>query len=71
MQTHTHIKIMADIDLSSIANWEPIPDFKGSLQGNNFTISNLKIDRGSTGNIGLIGKVSGAGEVRDFKTNKC
>jgi hypothetical protein len=58
---------MADIDLSSVANWEPLPDFKGSMQGNNFTINNLKIDRGSTDYIGLVSIVSGTGEIRDIK----
>jgi hypothetical protein len=64
--TYTY-KIMADIDLSSIANWEPLPEFKGSIQGNNYTISNLTIDKGTTDNVGLISTVSGTGEIRDLK----
>jgi Tfp pilus assembly protein PilE len=64
--TYTY-KIMADIDLSGIANWEPIPEFKGSIQGNNHIISNLTIDRGSTDYVGLVSIVSGTGEIRDLK----
>jgi hypothetical protein len=60
-------RIMADIDLSSISNWQPIPDFKGKIEGNNHTISNLKIDRAGVGNTGLISRVIENGEVLDLK----
>lgn len=51
--------LTADIDLSSITNWEPIgtsgTPFTGTLDGNDYTISNLTIDRSTTDYIGLFG----------------
>ena len=48
-----------DIDLSSIANWQPIGTlanpFTGILDGNGKTISNLTINRPTEDNIGLFG----------------
>ena len=37
--------VTQDIDLSSIANFTPLPEFKGTLDGNNKKILNLRIDR--------------------------
>ena len=49
-----------DIDLSTIANWEPIGTlanpFTGALDGNGHTISNLTINRPTEDNVGLFGK---------------
>ena len=43
-----YYEIVADIDLSSYANWKPIGGknyaFNGNLKGNNHTISNITID---------------------------
>ena len=51
--------LTADIDLTSITNWEPIgaqgTPFTGTLDGNGHTISNLTIDRSTTDYIGLFG----------------
>lgn len=41
-----------DIDLSAYSNWEPISQFKGTLDGNGHTITNLYID-GSNSRQGL------------------
>ena len=37
--------VTQDIDLSSIANFTPLPDFEGTLDGNNKKILNLTMDR--------------------------
>lgn len=71
-----YVKLNADIDLSSVSNWTPIGDalyattnyapvdatkvFSGTFDGNNKTISNLKIERTVGGvdvqaNLGLFG----------------
>jgi len=55
-----HYKLMADIDLSSIENWEPVGDyndviFSGSFDGGEHTISNLTINRPYRGEVGLFG----------------
>lgn len=53
-----------DIDLSSIANWQPIGTianpFTGTLDGNGHTISNLTINRPTEDNIGLFGVINTA-----------
>ena len=51
-----------DIDLSSIENWTPIGisriySFRGTFDGNGYTISNLTINTPDEGNKGLFGSV--------------
>ncbi|MDR2906691.1 MAG: Ig-like domain-containing protein [Bacteroidales bacterium] len=50
---------MANIDLSSEANWTPIGSltnqFKGTYDGNGYKISNLTIDRSTENFVGLFG----------------
>lgn len=43
-------------------------EFSGSLDGNGYTISNLKITRDGVNNVGLFGKASGA-TIRNLKLN--
>ena len=68
--------LTADIDLSSIANWEPIgtPEapFTGTLDGNDYTISNLTIDRSTTDYIGLFGycQFNNAAKIPNLKNIK-
>src|SRR5574344_1225931 len=56
--------LMADIDLSSISNWDPLGDdttqFTGTFDGNGHVIKNLTIDRINEYNVGLFGATSGA-----------
>jgi len=58
-----YFKVMAPIDLSSEANWTPLGNttnkFIGNFDGNNQTISNLKITSGSVG-VGFFGVTNGA-----------
>jgi hypothetical protein len=55
----------ANIDVSSITNWNPIGDdadgsrFTGNYDGNGFTISGLTINRPSEGEVGLFGCIGG------------
>ncbi len=66
-----YFKLMSDIDLtdwieenSPNQGWQPIgvssSKFKGIFDGNNYTISNLNIDRPSTSGVGLFGYADGA-----------
>lgn len=62
------IELTADIDLSSVENWVPIGNesgkaFAGTFDGNNKTISNLKITSG--GYIGLFGYVDGGAAIKN------
>lgn len=54
-----HYKLIADIDASEIANWQPIGDgfnyFTGSFDGNAHTISNLSINRPNDQYVALFG----------------
>ena len=43
--TGKYFIVTQDIDLSSIANFTPLPEFNGTLDGNNKKILNLRIDR--------------------------
>ncbi|NOZ35672.1 MAG: T9SS type A sorting domain-containing protein [Chlorobi bacterium] len=53
----------ADIDMSSIANWEPMGDytlgFSGNYDGQNFKLLNLNIDKSADQYIGFFGYVKG------------
>ncbi len=58
-----YFKLIKDIDLSSYDNWKPLSSkddsehrFVGYFDGNGFTISNLKINRGNEDNVGLFGR---------------
>ena len=62
------IELMDNIDLSSVENWVPIGNesgkaFAGTFDGNNKTISNLKITSG--GYIGLFGYVDGGAAIKN------
>lgn len=58
-----YFKLVADIDLSSVANWVPIGTstaaFESKLFGNGFKILNMTIDRENEDHIGLFGWTAG------------
>lgn len=67
--------VMADIDLATFADNEdadgftPIPTFSGVLDGNGYSINNLKQSKDSgTGDMGLFAKVAG-GEIKNLGLN--
>ena len=62
-----HYVLMNDIDLTEwiaeefpTQGWLPIPNFSGTFDGNNHSISGLFIYRPSSSNVGLFGQVTGA-----------
>lgn len=76
-----HFKLMNDISLSGYANWEPIgvldPNmfgngghsaiaFSGSFDGNNKTISNLRINQPEDVGVGLFGTVSADAAIKNL-----
>ena len=67
------VKLGADIDLASVANWEPIGTsahpFMGSFDGDNKTISNLKINA-TTQYQGLFGYVKAISAEGPYPTLK-
>ncbi|MCD7973267.1 MAG: T9SS type A sorting domain-containing protein [Candidatus Azobacteroides sp.] len=58
-----YYKLIADIDLSEIDNWEPIGNttvaFEGKINGNGYKFLNVKINRPDTDNVGLFGRTMG------------
>lgn len=63
---NSYFRLVHDIDLSTESNWEKISEFSGVLDGNNYTISNLKIDSSRSEYEGLFGKMSNA-TVKNLK----
>ncbi len=57
-------RLTADIDMTDINDWEPIQNFTGLFDGDNYTISDLTIENRSTYTnlyeLGLFGKVENA-----------
>lgn len=60
--------LMNDIDMSKeTANWVPARNFSGTLSGNGYKVSNLKITTADAdGNMGLLGSVTATGKVTDL-----
>ena len=51
--------LMADINLSGV-DWEPIPSFSGTFNGNGHTIRGLSVNRSDQKDVGLFGSISGS-----------
>ena len=51
-------KYMLMTDITMTTNWTPIPNFAGTFDGNNYTISNMTISGSS--NVGLFGSTTGS-----------
>ena len=61
--------VTQDIDLSSIANFTPLPDFEGTLDGNNKKILNLRMDRSQIqydNDASLFKKIERSGVVKNL-----
>ncbi|MFO8113686.1 MAG: hypothetical protein R6T92_14390, partial [Desulfosalsimonadaceae bacterium] len=64
---------VADIDIASYANWSPIAGgdagtlFTGFYDGQNYTLSNLTINRSTTDNIGLFGHVGEGAVIQNVR----
>ena len=48
------------------SGWLPIPEFGGTFNGNGYAISNLRIGRNDSHNIGLFGTISESGMIYDL-----
>lgn len=58
---NAHYILMEDIDLGG-AEWTPIAEFKGKLDGNGNTIRNMSISQSTDGNMGLFACLEGSVE---------
>jgi len=65
--------VKSNIDLIAYTNWQPIGNntipFTGTLDGQNFVISNLKIDRATTDYVGLFGYTASGSVIQNLKLN--
>ena len=61
--------LVNNIDLSNYADFAPIENFAGILDGAQYTISNLKINKSGIASIGLFGSITGTGVVKDLTIN--
>ena len=57
-------KLVNDISLEEITSWSPIEDFKGTLDGENFKITNFNFEFSALENGGLFGNLQGS--VKDL-----
>ena len=69
-------ELTSDIDLSSVANWQPIGDsdnpYSGAFDGNGYTVSNLKMAFGvqsclGTDNAGLFGETAATATIENVR----
>ncbi len=60
------VYLTEDIDLASVENWDPIGEFRGTFDGQNKTICNLKIEKPEQVNAGLFATGGGVGTVKDL-----
>ena len=69
-------ELTSDIDLSSVANWQPIGDsdnpYSGAFNGNGYTISNLRMMFGvqsclHTANAGLFGETAATATIENVR----
>ncbi|MXX99083.1 MAG: cadherin-like beta sandwich domain-containing protein, partial [Gammaproteobacteria bacterium] len=58
-------ELTGDLDLAKVDNWLPINAFAGIFEGNGFTISNLKINRPDTFEVGLFGTTINNAEINN------
>ncbi|MBH5316418.1 S-layer homology domain-containing protein [Paenibacillus sp. GSMTC-2017] len=75
LEEDKYFKLIADVDLSSYPNWEPIGSgtyisansFHGNIDGNSYKISNLQLDRRSGSAQGLFGNISNSSSISNLK----
>ena len=63
--------LAADIDLTGGGNeWTPVPNFTGTFDGNNKTITGLTINQTATSNAGLFTSIVEGGTVKNLTLDK-
>jgi hypothetical protein len=71
MESGTYFKLIADIDLVSYASWTPIGNeserFKGSIDGNGYKITNLRIQNNNNHYLGLFGYIDTGSKVTNMR----
>ena len=73
--TNVEFVLGADIDLSSIDNWDAIgtdsKSFKGTFDGNGHFVKNIKISASNTDKCGLFGVTSDNSEIKNLGIKDC
>lgn len=65
-----YFRLSSNIDMSEITSagegWQPIDNFKGTLDGRGYTISNLRINRPTTSNVGLFAETESSSVITNI-----
>jgi hypothetical protein len=68
-----HYRIVNDIDMATLLNtkylatgWVPLPDFKGTLDGQGFVIKNFKVYNFSADNLSMFTRLSGSAKIQNL-----
>ena len=65
-----HYKVVNDIDMKPFIDangWTPLPAFTGTLDGQNFTIKNLKLTNISTQDLNLFGTIRNVAKIENLR----
>lgn len=67
LSANQNVMLMNDIDIGS---WQPISNYRGTFDGNGYTLSNLNITSGDN-QVGLIGNLTNGGTIKNLQLTNC
>ena len=67
LQDNNSLNITLADNITLTEDWTPIPDYAGTFDGNNKTITGLTINQSTTDNVGLFTSIAESGTVKNLK----
>ncbi len=67
LSANQNVMLMNDIDIGS---WQPISNYRGTFDGNGYTLSNLNITSNDN-QVGLIGNLINGGTIKNLQLKNC
>ncbi len=67
LSANQNVMLMNDIDIGS---WQPISNYRGTFDGNGYTLSNLNITSNDD-QVGLIGNLTNGGTIKNLQLKNC
>lgn len=67
LSANQNVMLMNDIDIGS---WQPISNYRGTFDGNGYTLSNLNITSNDN-QVGLIGNLTNGGTIKNLQLKNC
>ena len=67
LSANQNVMLMNDIDIGS---WQPISNYRGTFDGNGYTLSNLSITSNDN-QVGLIGNLTNGGTIKNLQLKNC